>query len=244
MRPVALHPSPNHGPRPRPASIDVLVLHYTGMESGEAALTRLCDPAAEVSAHYLVEEDGRVFQLVPEHRRAWHAGHAAWRGKGDVNSNSIGIEIVNPGHAWGYRPFPAPQIAALIPLCQGIIARHNIPAQNVVGHSDIAPNRKEDPGELFPWRQLAEAGIGLWPPRTLVGEAGVPPLAAVQQALSAFGYDVPVDGCPSLATRNAVLAFQRRFRPARMDGVFDPQCAALLACLLDQAGCARPPGFL
>lgn len=244
MPPVTPHLSPNHGPRPPAMAINMLVLHYTGMESGEAALDRLCDPAAEVSAHYLVGEDGRVCQLVPEHRRAWHAGHATWRGQGDINSRSIGIEIVNPGHAWGYRPFQEAQIAALVPLCQGIIARHGVPAQNVVGHSDIAPNRKEDPGELFSWRQLAKAGIGLWPGSSGTCAGPVPPLTAVQQALSSFGYGVPADGAYTLATRNAVLAFQRRFRPVRMDGVFDAQCAALLASLLDQAGCARPPGFL
>ena len=241
---VAVCPSPNHGLRPSGVPIDMLVLHYTGMESGAAALERLCSASAEVSAHYLVGEDGQVLQLVAEHRRAWHAGVSSWRGESNVNSRSIGVEIVNPGHAWGYRPFPAAQIAALIPLCLGIAARHGIPARNVVGHSDIAPNRKEDPGELFPWRALAEAGVGLWPDPSPQTPVAAPALAAVQAALSAFGYDVAAAGAYGLAARNAVLAFQRRFRPARMDGVFDAACAGLLVSLLDQAGCAPPEGFL
>lgn len=242
--PITVHPSPNHGQRAGGVPIDMLVLHYTGMESGGAALARLCDPVAEVSAHYLIEEDGQVLNLVPEHRRAWHAGRASWRGEGDINSRSIGVEIVNPGHAWGYRPFPAAQIAALIPLCLGIIARHGIPARNVVGHSDIAPDRKEDPGELFPWAELAAVGIGLWPVSSHPSRGPEPPPESAQAALAAFGYPVTVTGDFDLASRNAVVAFQRRFRPARIDGVFDAQCAALLASLLDQAGCAAPSGFL
>lgn len=237
-------PSPNHGPRPAGAPVDMLVLHYTGMQSGAAALARLRDPAAEVSAHYLVEEDGSLLQLVPEHRRAWHAGRSFWRGQTDINSRSIGIEIVNPGHEWGYRPFPETQIAALIPLCRGILARHGIPPRNVVGHSDIAPDRKEDPGELFPWQRLASAGIGLWPDEGGTSAMPAPPLAAAQRALAAFGYGVEPTGVDGPATRSAVLAFQRRFRPARLDGVFDGACAALLASLLAQAGCECPPGFL
>lgn len=222
----------------------MLVLHYTGMTSGAAALRRLCDPAAEVSAHYLVEEDGRIFQLVPEHRRAWHAGVASWRGHRDINSRSIGVEIVNPGHAWGYRPFPAAQAAALIPLCQGIVARYGVPARNVVGHSDVAPNRKEDPGELFPWRRLAQTGIGHWPVVDSSTLGAVPSLVSVQRALAAYGYDLEIGGAYDLATRNAVLAFQRHFRPARLDGVFDGECAAMLASLLRQAACEVPSGFL
>ncbi len=241
---IVPHASPNHGPRPAGQAVDMLVLHYTGMEGGAAALRRLCDPASKVSAHYLVEEDGRVFRLVPEHRRAWHAGVSCWRRHRDVNSRSIGVEIVNPGHAWGYRPFPEAQIAVLIPLCQGIIGRHGIPARNVVGHSDVAPNRKEDPGELFPWQRLTEAGIGHWPAAAATTLGAAPPLAAVQQALRAYGYDLDVTGAHDLATRNAVLAFQRHFRPARLDGVFDQECAVLLADLLRRATCEVPPGGL
>ena len=234
--------SPNHGPRRGGAPIDMLVLHYTNMTSAEAALRRLCDPAVEASAHYLVGEDGRVQQLVAEHRRAWHAGVACWRGEPDVNSRSIGIELAHPGHIWGYRPFAAAQLDAALALCLGIIARHGIPARNIVGHSDIAPDRKEDPGEAFPWADFAAAGVGLWPrPCTPLS---APRLTAVQEALAAFGYDVEATGSHDLATRSAVLAFQRHFRPERLDGVFDGECAALLADLLDQCGCALPEAYL
>ena len=236
------HPSPNHGPRPAGSVIDMLVLHYTGMETGQAALDRLCDPAFEVSAHYLVLEDGHTLQLVPEHRRAWHAGRASWRGAGDVNSRSIGVELAHPGHAWGYRPFAAAQIEALMGLCCGLLFRHAIPARNVVGHSDIAPNRKEDPGELFPWLELAQAGIGLMPGPCKPISA--PALTMQQRALAAYGYNVQSTGRHDLAIRNAVLAFQRHFRPSRMDGVFDGECAALLADLCGQAGCALPADYL
>ena len=155
-------PSPNQDDRGG-AAIDMLVLHYTGMITAEAALSRLCDPAAKVSAHYTIDEDGTIYAHVPEARRAWHAGVSFWAGKRNVNARSIGIELVNPGHEFGYRAFPRSQIAALIDLCRDILARHPIPAARVLGHSDVAPARKEDPGELFPWAQLAEAGIGLWP---------------------------------------------------------------------------------
>jgi len=216
------HPSPNHEPR-RGAPVDMLVLHYTGMETGAAALSRLCDPAAKVSAHYLIEEDGRIFALVPEDRRAWHAGLSWWRGEADVNSRSIGVELVNPGHEFGYRPFPAAQIASLSGLARGIVARHPIPARNVVGHSDIAPTRKEDPGELFPWAELAErAGLGLWP----CGEPVAPPSPEVVAAgLALYGYDV--SDLPA-----AITAFQRHFRPWRVDGIADPETCGRLRALV------------
>ena len=155
--------SANHGPRASGQAIDILLLHYTGMRSAQAALDRLCDPAAEVSAHYLVDEDGGVVALVDEARRAWHAGVARWAGAGDVNGRSIGIELANPGHEWGYRPFPTAQMAALAELARGVLARHPIPPAGVLAHSDVAPTRKLDPGELFDWAWLAERGIGLWP---------------------------------------------------------------------------------
>src|SRR3954467_5121679 len=154
-------PSPNHDDRGG-AAIDMLVLHYTGMQTAEPALARLCDPAAKVSAHYTIDEDGTVYAHVPEDRRAWHAGVSHWAGISNVNARSIGIELVNPGHEYGYREFPEAQIAALIELCGGILQRHPIPAARVLGHSDVAPARKEDPGELFPWQRLAKAGIGVW----------------------------------------------------------------------------------
>jgi N-acetylmuramoyl-L-alanine amidase len=210
-------PSPNHDSRDG-AAIDMLVLHYTGMTSAEAALDRLCDPAAKVSAHYLIDEDGTVYALVPEDRRAWHAGVAHWAGQSDINSRSIGIELVNPGHEFGYRAFPEPQIAALIPLCHSILVRHPIPSARVLGHSDGAPARKQDPGELFPWARLAKAGIGLWPEKR---ESELGP-----EALARFGYD------PAAPQDKVIIAFQRHFRPRLLDGVWDSECAGLLAGLL------------
>jgi len=156
-------PSPNHNERPTGTAINMLVLHYTGMKSCEAALGRLCDENAQVSAHYLIDEDGTLYHLVDESRRAWHAGVSSWRGITDVNAHSIGIELVNPGHEHGYRDFPEVQMVALIDLCKDVLSRHAIPAQNVVGHSDVAPERKQDPGELFDWQRLASNGIGMWP---------------------------------------------------------------------------------
>src|SRR6202035_3131150 len=155
--------SPNHGPRPEPARIDMLVIHYTGMITAAAALERLCDPDARVSAPYVIEEDGAIWRLVPENRRAFHAGVSCWEGESDLNAVSLGIEIVNPGHEWGYRPFPADQVSALEELCCDILSRNLIPPHRIVGHSDIAPDRKSDPGELFDWPRLARAGIGIWP---------------------------------------------------------------------------------
>ena len=220
-------PSPNFGPR-RAAAIDMLVLHYTGMRSAGEALARLCDPAAQVSAHYLIDEDGTVHALVAEGERAWHAGAAAWRGETDVNSRSLGIELVNPGHEFGYRAFPAAQIDALIELGGGILARHPIPARNVVGHSDVAPARKEDPGELFPWPRLQEYGLGLWPFDG--GEhAAVPSADQTATLLAGYGYDVTDLGA-------AVAAFQRHFRPGHIDGRLDAECAGRLMRLLDVVG--------
>ncbi|MDD9905369.1 MAG: N-acetylmuramoyl-L-alanine amidase [Rhodospirillaceae bacterium] len=219
MLPIIESPSPNHGPRPDGTVIDMLVLHYTGMVDAAAALDRLTDPDAEVSAHYLIEEDGTAHRLVAEDRRAWHAGVAAWRGHSNINDRSIGIELVNPGHEFGYRPFPEPQMAALIALATDILARHPITARNVVGHSDVAPTRKEDPGELFDWARLAAAGLGLWP------EEGDPDTNVFADRLSRFGYDIAdLDA--------ATTAFQRRFRPAQIDGIADSECARRLAGLL------------
>lgn len=214
-------PSPNHDSR-GDAPIDMLLLHYTGMQSAKAALDRLCDPAAKVSAHYTIDEDGTVCVHVPESRRAWHAGMGHWAGATDINARSIGIELVNPGHEFGYRAFPDTQIAALTTLCHSILMRHLIPSWRVLGHSDIAPARKEDPGELFPWQQLAKAGIGLWP-QVLASDLGA-------KALSRFGYD------PDAPLDKTVIAFQRHFRPKKLDGQWDSECAGLLASLLDTAG--------
>jgi N-acetylmuramoyl-L-alanine amidase len=221
--------SPNFDERPADTSIDMLVLHYTGMESAEAALARLTDPAARVSAHWLIDEDGTVVRLVPETMRAWHAGASFWRGETDINARSIGVELVNPGHEFGYRAFPEPQMAALLELASDIVARHPIPRRNVVGHSDVAPRRKMDPGELFDWRRLARAGIGLWP-----GESGecVIEENAVRLMLSTIGYENE----ELFAT---LKAFQRHFRPARVDGRLDRETARLAKALADR--CTAEP---
>jgi N-acetylmuramoyl-L-alanine amidase len=234
--------SANHGSRADPPRIDMLVLHYTGMRSAATALDRLCDPAARVSAHYLVEEDGAVWRLVPEARRAFHAGVSCWAGEHDLNFVSIGIEIVNPGHEWGYRPFPEPQMAAVERLCQDVLARHQIPAHRIVGHSDIAPDRKTDPGELFDWRRLACAGIGLWPAPTASIAGGEIDHTGAAADLAAIGY------CPVIDGEIAVAAFQRRFRQQRVDGVVDRetavQLAAVRAAFTRSRGAEQQPGFL
>lgn len=213
-------PSPNHDRRPPGAEIDMLVLHYTGMESAAEALERLCDPAAGVGAHYLIDEDGGATPLVPETRRAWHAGVSWWRGRDGVNGRSLGIELVNPGHEFGYRDFPEAQMAALEGLALDILARHPIPARNVVGHSDVAPGRKRDPGERFDWPRLAAAGIGRWP------EAAVEGSGDVAAMLADYGYHTA-----ELAP--AVAAFQRHFRPSRVDGAADAETIGLLRALLE-----------
>jgi N-acetylmuramoyl-L-alanine amidase len=221
-------PSPNFNERLHP--LDMLVLHYTGMKDGPSALARMRDPEAEVSAHYMVEEDGTVFALVPEDRRAWHAGKSWWRGDDDLNSRSIGIEIVNPGHEWGYRPFPDVQIDAVIELCQGILSRWPIPQNRIVAHSDIAPDRKEDPGELFPWKELAAAGVGLWPdlpPAERVAPIGLrlgdrgEQVTSLQRNLSEIGYRIDLSGRFDATTEAVVRAFQRRWRPATVTGQGD-----------------------
>lgn len=226
-------PSPNFNERKHPVSI--LVLHYTGMDSGEAALSRMCNPEAEVSAHYMIEEDGRVCQLVKEEHRAWHAGLSEWNGITDVNSASIGIEMVNGGHDYGLPDFPDVQINALIPICKRIIADHGILPKNVVGHSDIAPARKDDPGEKFPWAGLAAAGIGLWPgeaneDRRVLFEPGDRDrgISLAQRALAGYGYGVEIDGVMSEPMVSVVRAFQRRFRPSQIDGVIDMETMDLI----------------
>lgn len=222
-------PSPNHGPRPDGVGVDMLVLHYTGMETAAAALERMCDPEAQVSAHYMIDEDGSTLQFVPEDCRAWHAGVAFWAGETNINDRSVGIELVNPGHEFGYRPFPEPQMEALEAVAAAIVERHAIPAHRVLGHSDVAPSRKQDPGELFDWPRLARAGIGLWPAAQADVEAGTEP---AHDLLSKFGYQVGVDG----DTRLALEAFQRHFRPARIDGAADGECIALLRDLCRRMG--------
>ncbi|MEE8516213.1 MAG: N-acetylmuramoyl-L-alanine amidase [Alphaproteobacteria bacterium] len=240
------HPSPNHGPRSLGARVDMVVIHYTGMETAEAALARMCDAQAKVSAHYMIGEDGTVWRLVAEADRAWHAGESRWAGHRNINDISIGIELVNPGHEFGYRPFTPAQMAALIGLGREIVARHPIPPARVLGHSDVAPQRKQDPGELFDWAALAEAGLGLWPVEThgrlwpadppgdnakSGGKAAPEPgtsdlaIAAAQRHLAEFGYDVAVTGTLDAAGQKVVSAFQRHFRPGRIDGAIDTETA-------------------
>ncbi|HEY9079531.1 N-acetylmuramoyl-L-alanine amidase [Magnetovibrio sp.] len=217
--------SPNFNDRPLAIPIDMLVLHYTGMQTCQVALERLCDGDAQVSAHYLIDEDGTVYRLVDEDKRAWHAGVAWWRGAMDVNGRSVGIELVNPGHEFGYRAFPEAQMTALEALAGAILKRHPIPPHNVVGHSDVAPRRKQDPGELFDWQRLAAHGIGLW-----VDDAQPTKATNVDVAimLAAFGYDITDLGA-------ALAAFQRHFRPALVSGEADPETVGILKALLEMA---------
>jgi N-acetylmuramoyl-L-alanine amidase len=215
-------PSPNWDERALPVSM--VVLHYTGMQTGAAALDRLCDAEAKVSAHYMIDDDGTVSQMVAEDKRAWHAGRSFWRGVTDVNSASVGIELVNPGHEWGYRAFPEAQMESLIPLLHGIIQRHDVPRANVVGHSDVAPARKEDPGELFDWELIARYRLALPRPELRIASPYVND-GAFMLALERYGYDIS----DALA---AVRAFQRRWRPANLDGVIDGETSAILFALL------------
>ncbi|MBL8661204.1 MAG: N-acetylmuramoyl-L-alanine amidase [Candidatus Odyssella sp.] len=231
MRAIVDRPSPNFDARRPGAPVDILLLHYTGMPTAAGALTRLCDPAAKVSAHYTIDEDGTVYRHVPEERRAWHAGVSYWAGERDINARSIGIELVNPGHEFGYRDFPTPQIAALIALSHGILERHPIPARRVLGHSDVAPRRKIDPGEKFPWARLAEAGIGAWPKHPRIDLSRAVQVPEVQRDLAAIGYECPATGVLDEDTRFAVAAFQRHFRPAIVSGIPDGETLALAALL-------------
>jgi N-acetylmuramoyl-L-alanine amidase len=231
-------PSPNYGER-RAARPDMIVLHYTGMPDAEAALERLCAPGSEVSAHYVVLEDGAIVQCVPEARRAWHAGVSSWGGETDINSHSIGIEVVNPGHEWGYRDFPPAQIDAVIALCRDIVARHAIAPQRVLAHSDVAPARKQDPGEKFPWGTLHAAGVGHWVrpaaieggPVLTIGDSGSG-VRALQEDFADFGYGITATGHYDEATALVVVAFQRHFRPERVDGVADVSTLTTLRALL------------
>jgi N-acetylmuramoyl-L-alanine amidase len=238
-------PSPNHEERAGGRAADIVLLHYTGMQSGLAALARLRDGSGSdrVSAHYFVDEDGAILQLVPEKRRAWHAGAASWEGERDINSRSIGIEIVNPGHDFGYPDFPPHQIDAVAALCRDIVARNKIRADRVLAHSDVAPGRKQDPGEKFPWSRLHKARVGHWvtptpivdTPHLSLGDGGET-VSQLQMELAQYGYGISVTGEYDAATRDVVAAFQRHFRPARVDGVADGSTLTTLTDLL----AARP----
>lgn len=238
--PVGIRPSPNFDERPQPPHIDLLVLHYTGMALTADAVGRLCDPAAKVSSHYVVDEAGHVCRLVPEEKRAWHAGVSSWAGEADVNGRSIGIEIGNGGHDFGCPPYPEAQMAAVEALCREIVARHPILPRNVLGHSDVAPERKSDPGEWFDWARLARGGIGVWvKPVPIVEGPALRPgdrgdtVAELQFRLANYGYGVEVLGIYDAKTEAVVRAFQRHFRPARIDGVADLSTVATLHRLLE-----------
>jgi len=232
-------PSANYGDRNKGRPPDMIVLHYTGMPDVEGAIAKLCTAGTDVSAHYIVLEDGRIVQCVPENRRAWHAGVSCWAGEEDINSCSIGIEIVNRGHDWGYPDFPSRQIAAVIALCRGIMLRRDVPPHRVLAHSDVAPSRKKDPGEKFPWHSLANSGVGHWvhPAPIVRGEslklgAINNNVASVQAAFARYGYNIPTDGKFDGATMEVVTAFQRHFRPERVDGVADHSTMSTLHELL------------
>ncbi|WP_296741516.1 N-acetylmuramoyl-L-alanine amidase [Mesorhizobium sp.] len=235
--------SPNFGPRRETLGPDMIVLHYTGMATGEGAEAWLCDPASEVSSHYLVHEDGRVVQMVRESDRAWHAGKSSWFGHTDVNSCSVGIEIVNPGHSLGYKAFPKRQIDAVIALCSGIIGRHAIPARRVLAHSDVAPGRKIDPGEKFPWKALFSAGVGYLVPSAPIkpgailrtGDASAD-VETLQSMLALYGYGVEISGVYDRQTEIVVAAFQRHFRRRLVDGMADGSTIRTLQKLVASVG--------
>jgi N-acetylmuramoyl-L-alanine amidase len=225
---IAAAPSPNFGPRAAGKKVSLLILHYTGVPSAREALEIMQNPEKQVSAHYLVDETGAVLKLVDEEMRAWHAGKSYWGGETDINSVSVGIEIQNPGHEFGLRPFPPEQMDAVTELCLDIIARHGILPQHVLAHSDIAPERKKDPGELFPWWELAAKGVGLWPETTgqKLSLSGV----EIKSLLEEFGYD------PRVETGILKTAFQRHFQPEALllPGESDPEMCARLAALVRQ----------
>src|SRR5499427_967300 len=235
-----VRPSPNHSERKGGGAPGMIVLHYTGMPDDQAAIRQLCNSSSEVSAHYVVLPDGYIIQLVAEARRAWHAGTSSWAGESDINSRSIGIEIANPGHDHSYPAFPKRQVAAVTALCRSIFTRHRIAADRVLAHSDVAPARKRDPGEKFPWKALADSGIGLWVKPAPIEPAGSiftlgdanPAIAEVQALLANYGYDVTATGDLDGATRDAVAAFQRHFRPQRVDGFVDGSTIATLKSLI------------
>jgi N-acetylmuramoyl-L-alanine amidase len=233
-------PSPNHNERRGAAKINCVILHYTGMPTGAAALALLRDPQSQVSSHYFIWEDGRIVQLVAEDRRAWHAGVGVWKGERDINSCSIGVEIVNPGHDGGSPPFPDEQIAAVVALLRDISARHSISPERVLAHSDIAPSRKIDPGERFPWERLWREGVGHWVLPTPVGEGAImrrgqegPSVRALQTMLALYGYGVELTGVYDKQTETHIAAFQRHFRTSRVDGEADVSTADTLRRLIE-----------
>lgn len=251
-------PSPNFGPRRDGQAPDMLVVHYTGMKTAEEALQRLCSVEAQVSAHYLIDEDGTLYSLVPEDMRAWHAGVSSWESNQDINSRSIGIELANPGHDFGYRPFPEAQIKRLVRLSKEIVSRHGIRPWHVLGHSDVAPLRKTDPGELFPWERLAREGVGLWPETVdvpgnssiasgeesfVIGDEGDGVLN-LQNLLYEFGYDVPLHGRYEDDIALVVMAAQRHWTPKSVNGVADGRLIAILKRLIELKGTKFAPASI
>jgi len=231
--------SPNHDSRPPGTRVDMLLFHYTGMETPEEAFARLRDPEEKVSAHYVIEENGDVTRMVEESRRAWHAGDSSWQRETDINACSIGIELINPGHQFGYRAFPEPQMAAAEALAGRMVSRYSIPPQRVLGHSDVAPIRKSDPGELFDWQRLAAKGIGIWPEKIgdadwallKLGDSGAG-VAKLQSDLAALGFNVEVSGSYGAPTTVVVSAFQRHWRQHQVDGIADRETRAVLQAVL------------
>jgi len=218
---IIWHPSPNYSERPEENNVDMVILHYTGMETAGDALDRLCNPQAEVSAHYLIDETGVIYSLVEEHKAAWHAGKSYWQGATNINARSVGIELSNPGHEFGYRPFTKQQMAALEKLLSLVIVKHKISTDRIVGHSDVAPNRKMDPGELFDWQRLALAGLSIWPEQNL----GPAALEQIPRLLCKIGYD------PDVPLEVAITAFQRRFLPHHITGCADGKTRATIAAV-------------
>jgi len=231
MLTIQHNPSPNQGPRPPGVPIDMIILHYTDTIDAASALSILLDPARKVSAHYLVQEDGLIRSLVSESQRAWHAGVSAWGNATDINDRSIGIEIVNPGHSNGYRPFPEPQMQSLMALVREIVQRYEISPTRVLAHSDVAPQRKKDPGELFDWRRLAAEGLAVWPDKVRARDR-ISPINEIQAKLAKFGYAVPQNGILDNETRQVIIAFERHFRPHLLSGTPDKESEAVLDALI------------
>lgn len=229
MPPIGNFSSPNFNDRPTFKKLNLIVLHYTGMTPAEEALTRLCDPDAKVSAHYLIEKNGKLHQLVDETKRAWHAGISFWQGETDINGISLGIEIDNGGHDFGLPDYPAAQIEALLHLLEKLVQKYNVPKERIIGHSDIAPTRKIDPGEHFPWLTLHEHGFGLWPEATPVRIAPQSIFDA-QHILAAIGYDCPLTGALDSQTIAVIEAFQRHFTPHEITGTLTSHLQYILSC--------------
>ncbi len=239
-------PSPNFNERPAGVAIDILLLHYTGMQSAEEALSRLCDPAAKVSAHYTIDLDGAIYRHVEDAKRAWHAGVSFWAGERDINGRSIGIELVNPGHEFGYNEYPEAQIQALMALGTVLRREHPIPVERVLGHSDVAPARKRDPGELFPWDRLAKHGLGIYADRSVyINYSRALSIEDLQRDLSGIGYECPHSRILDEQSKYVIQAFQCHFRPTRCDGIPDAETAAIAASLarrFSRKSSSRPLG--